>query len=243
MKTINVLFIGNSYTAHNNLPYMVSQLALSSKEPEEAFAQAITRSEATLEWHCERRKALKMIEEKRWNFVVLQEHSTRPVEDKIKMYEYAEILNSEIKKTGAKTVLYLTWTRQDSPEMQEKLTEAYVNLSKKIGARVSPVGEAWAHALKANPELVLYDEDKSHPTPTGTYLAACVFYSMFFGHSPAGLTGNIYVNPVRSGPLEADYDTSNRVNTDINLNLPEDTAGFLQSIAWKTVKEFDKQSS
>lgn len=222
MKTINILFIGNSYTAYNNLPYMVSQLALSSNESEQAFVYAITRQEATLEWHCEHQKALKMIEEKRWNFVVIQEHSLRPVEDKIKMYEYAEILDSEIKKAGAETVLYLTWARQDSPQMQEKLTEAYAGLSKKIGARIAPVGKAWTHALKSNPELLLYGEDKSHPTPTGTYLAACVFYSIFFGHSPAGLTGNIYVN------------------TDVNLNLPEDKAGFLQAIAWKTVQEFDK---
>lgn len=220
MKTINVLFIGNSYTSCNNLPYMVSQLALSAQEPVQVFVQAITRGEATLEWHCERRKALKMIEEKRWNFVILQEYGSRPIEDKVKMYDSAEILDSEIKKSGAETVLFLTWARQDAPEMQDKLTEAYINLGKKIGARVAPVGTAWANALKSDPGLVLYEEDKSHPTPTGTYLAACVFYSTFLDNSPIGLTGNIYVNP------------------DITLNLPEDNANFLQSIVWKTVQEF-----
>ncbi|MBN1383667.1 MAG: hypothetical protein JW983_02135 [Elusimicrobia bacterium] len=222
MKTINILFIGDYYTSCNNLPFMVSQLALSASEPNEAFAQAITREEATLEWHCTRKKALKMIGEKRWDFAVLQEQSIRSIEDKTKMYEHAEILDSEIKKSGAETILYIPWVKQDTRGTQEKLTQIYIDLGKKIGARVAPVGTAWANALKTSPELILYGEDKSHPMPTGTYLAACVFYSIFFGYSPVGLTGNIYVN------------------VDINLNLPGDKANLLQSIAWQTVQKFNK---
>src|SRR5438128_1839628 len=33
----------------------------------------------------------------------------------------------------------------------------------------------------------LWQDDGSHPTGKGTYLAACVFYAAIFGESPAGL--------------------------------------------------------
>jgi hypothetical protein len=33
----------------------------------------------------------------------------------------------------------------------------------------------------------LWQDDGSHPTTKGTYLAACVFYASIFGKSPAGL--------------------------------------------------------
>ena len=33
--------------------------------------------------------------------------------------------------------------------------------------------------------------NKKHPTATGTYLAACVFYATIYGRSPEGLPGSI----------------------------------------------------
>jgi hypothetical protein len=43
-------------------------------------------------------------------------------------------------------------------------------------------------ARKIDPALDLWQEDGSHPTQTGTYLAACVFYAVIFHESPEGLT-------------------------------------------------------
>lgn len=34
----------------------------------------------------------------------------------------------------------------------------------------------------------LWQDDGSHPTVAGTYLAACVFYGVIFGESPRGLS-------------------------------------------------------
>ena len=35
------------------------------------------------------------------------------------MHKYARILHEEITKQGAKTVFYLTWARQNIPQMQD----------------------------------------------------------------------------------------------------------------------------
>ena len=41
---------------------------------------------------------------------------------------------------------------------------------------------------RQNPQLDLWQDDGSHPTEQGTYLAACVFYAVLFRQSPQGLT-------------------------------------------------------
>jgi hypothetical protein len=127
-------------------------------------------------------------------------------------------LAGEVQKRGAQVVFFMTWARQHIPEMQKEITEAYTQLAKKAGARIAPVGVAWEKALKADPQLVLHREDKSHPNSVGSYLAACVFYSTFYGASPAGLTGTITVDEERI------------------VDLPDSDAEFLQSIAWETVE-------
>ncbi len=41
------------------------------------------------------------------------------------------------------------------------------------------MGEAWRTVREEQPDIVLY-ADNTHPNPTGTYLAACVFYVTLF---------------------------------------------------------------
>ena len=223
VQSLKVLFIGNSYTYYNDLPGMISQLAGSSDEPRQIDTRIVAFGYKTLEWHYGNPESLDAIRQADWDIVVLQEHSRRPVEDRGKMFEYASKLDGEIKSSGARTVLYLTWARRHIPGMQEGLTYAYFFLARTLGARVAPVGMAWQKALRANPALKLHKRDKSHPTPLGSYLAACVFYATLFRTSPVGLTGTI-------------VDGSNEI-----LTLQEKKASFLQSIAWETLQELRNQ--
>ena len=51
--------------------------------------------------------------------VVLQGHSLETILNRDSMEKYARILDAEIKKQGAKTVFYMTWARQNIPQMQD----------------------------------------------------------------------------------------------------------------------------
>jgi hypothetical protein len=131
------------------------------------------------------------------------------------MLEYGRTLDAEAKKRGAKTLLYLTWAREDAPATQAGITKAYCDLAKETKATVAPVGLAWEATLKEDPKAGLHSADKSHPSKKGTYLAACVFYAVLYEKSPEGLSGSI-----------ADLDDS--------------SAKKLQKTAWKVVEEFRK---
>lgn len=185
-REIRVLFIGNSYTSTNDLPRMIERLARAGKQA--VFVHvSLTPGGTTLQQHWEGGEARKLIGSQSWDFVVLQEQSTLPLSQPERTVEYAKRLHALVKPTGAKTVLYLTWARKAKPETQAQLNKVYQRAAHETGASIAPVGKAWAAALKDDPTLVLHMADGSHPTPAGTYLAACVFYATLYQQSPIGL--------------------------------------------------------
>jgi hypothetical protein len=191
-KPLRVLFIGNSYTYYNGgMGTLVQALAAAAKDGRRLDYVEVTKGGQTLEGHWKDGKALAEIRKGGWDFVVLQEHSMRPLLDRERMWSYARQFDAEIRKVGAKTVFYETWARKNKPEMLSSVAQAYAGIAKDVAAMVAPAGSAWERALKAKPELVLHIADLSHPTPAGSYLNACVFYETFFGQSAQGLPRTI----------------------------------------------------
>ena len=115
---LKVLFIGNSYTAANDLPAMVEALA-DAADGRKINADRHLAGGCTLERHVREQKAIDKIRAEKWDVVVLQEQSLRPVVDRQSMHKYARLLDAEIKQQGAQTVFYLAWARQHIPDMQE----------------------------------------------------------------------------------------------------------------------------
>jgi hypothetical protein len=72
--------------------------------------------------------------------------------------------------------------------MQLQINAGYLGIARELNARISPVGIAWAEAWRQNPQVELWQADGIHPSPQGTYLAACVFYAVIFQESPEGLS-------------------------------------------------------
>jgi len=190
-KATRVLFIGNSFTSYNGgLGSIVQSLAAKGGHKLE-FVE-VTKGGETLEGHWKTGKAQAAIQKGGWDYVVLQEQSVRPITDPAKMAEYVKLFDAEIKKVGAKTLLYETWATIDKPETQVVLCKAYESIAKEINAIVAPAGRAWEVALRSKPDLKLHVlKDKKHPTPAGSYLNACVMYATIFGQEPADLPRSI----------------------------------------------------
>jgi len=182
--SIKVLFIGNSFTARNDLPGMITQIAAACGKSIQH--RLIFAGGASLRAHWNAGKAIKELQTGRYDYVVLQEQSTLPVKNAIRMHENVRLFDEAITKSGAKTILYLTWARQHSPESQKAITDAYTSIGKELEATIVPVGVAWQKFIRKYSKPVLHDRDQSHPTLAGTYLAACVFLAVLFRVTPVG---------------------------------------------------------
>lgn len=235
-RSIRVLFVGNSYTLYNDLPWVTSVLSFSAPGARPLEVSSVAMMGATLKEHWEDGFALKRISEGPWDYVVLQGQSQRPMTDPEEIRKYARLFDREIKAAGAKTVLFATWARRDRPEQQPVIDEVYGGLARELGAELAPVGAAWQSALAARPDLILYRDDAdNHPTAAGTYLTACVIFSTIYGRSPEGLTREI----TDKGMRRHRFDPPPRVLKEIKgepFELPEGDALALQRAAWDALR-------
>ena len=192
-----VLFVGNSYTTVNDLPSVFANLARSGGHRVETGTAA--GDGWTLADHAASAATAAKLASAKWDIVVLQEQSQIPSVDQLRqaqMYPAARRLIGSIRNQGARPLFYLTWARRDGwPEngmpnyasMQSAIDDGYLAIAAEQQAAVAPVGYAWSTLLGQEAPAALWQEDGSHPTTAGTYLAACVFYATIFRESPRGL--------------------------------------------------------
>lgn len=211
--TTRLLFIGNSYTSVNNLPAVFADLSRAGRHP--VFVEMLANGGWTLAQHLAAPSTAKKIESRPWDYVVLQEQSLLPSFSEFRpqrMYPAVRGLVQMIRKHGAQPVLYLTWGRREGFEevgfstcsaMQTELNRGYLTIARELNALVAPVGPAWLTGSSRDSGLELWQKDASHPTPAGTYLAACVFYATLFRQSPLGLPASEGVSPELARSLQA----------------------------------------
>lgn len=203
-----VLFLGNSYTAFNNLPLLLKNIALSTGDT--INIDSNTPGGYTLQGHSTNTISQSKLMAGNWDFVVLQEQSQLPSfpDDQVavEVFPYAKFLDSVINQYSpcAETVFYRTWGRKvgDASNcatwppvctykgMDSLLHLRYMQMAVDNNALVSPVGVVWKYLRAMHPEIELYATDGSHPSVAGSYAAACSFYSVIMRKNPVDITYN-----------------------------------------------------
>jgi hypothetical protein len=207
-----VLFLGNSYTLANDLPAVFRDLARGAGRNVETGM--VAGGGETLADHAASSETAGAIGGSHWEFVVLQEQSQIPSLESARrsqMYPAARSLVAAIRTAGATPVLLETWAHRDGwPEngldygaMQAAIDEGYTTIGRELSVGVAPVGEAWQTTLRQHPTIALWQEDGSHPSIAGTYLAACVLYVRIFNASPVGIPVTDGLAPDIAGALQA----------------------------------------
>lgn len=212
-QTLRVLFIGNSHTYYNDMPYLFQQLAQWASG---AAVEVVLLAQGgwSLGQHLGEEERFN-IRYGRYDYIVLQE-VTHPFPGAEALLEQAGALGAWIAHTGARTVGYMTWAEQGRPEDQARLTEAFRALAREQDVLLAPVGLAFQSLRESG--IGLYDADGRHASPAGSYLAACVLLAAILGEDPAGLPGRI------------------TWQDETICDLEEGMARRLQEAAWQTVE-------
>lgn len=160
-QTKNVLFLGNSYTAVNNLPQTLKDLSLSLGDS--ITFDSNTPGGYTLQGHSTNVTSLAKINQQAWDYVILQEQSQlpsfSPVQVATDVYPFARALDSLILTNDSctETIFYMTWASNGDAAncasyppicnwddgMQQRLRDSYMQMGLNNHATVSPVGVAW----------------------------------------------------------------------------------------------------
>jgi hypothetical protein len=224
-----ILWIGNSYIGTNNLPLVFYNLSISGGDTVQYDSN--TPGGATLQNHATSTVTQQKISSQPWDFVVVQAQSQEPSfppnQVQTQTLPFATDLDSMIRANNScsETVFYMTWGRKYGDQtncpnypplctfegMNNRLRSSYKLMADQNQGIVAPVGPAWKNSWFADSTINLWVSDNSHPSPSGTYLTACVFYSTFFRKSPVGF-------PYTAG-------------------LSQEVAAYLQEVAWNTVND------
>jgi len=192
---LKILFIGNSLTFTNDLPLVLLRFLSSCSEPPKTGISlghgfkfyTVMQGGFRLEDHWNYKVASKCIRESGpWDYVVLQEQSATTANQDYDITQHAQLFAEEIKAIGAKTALFAIWSFRSDPEANIRVAVRQTELAAQLDAIKVPVGDCWTRLREKHPEIELYADD-IHPSPAGTYLAACAFYVTLTGLSPVGL--------------------------------------------------------
>jgi hypothetical protein len=211
---MRVLFVGNSFTFHNSLPKMVRRLADADRGTKPMFVVQYAASNWKLKSAADDDGLDRLLREVDWNVLVLQEHSWRlsfsPEYRREQTDPHARAIIA--RSGGAQPLLFMTWGYRGGDDgsvsgdtylwMQQRVAWNYNDLGKELGARVAPVGTAWAVARERRPDADLWHRDGQHPSKRGTYLGACVFYAVLTGRDPTGNTFTAGFDPAEARFLQ-----------------------------------------
>ena len=186
---LRVLFIGNSLTAANDLPGMVSAL-IDSAAAGPIRVSTIAYPNYGLEDHWSTGRARQAISEGEWDFVVLQQGPSA-TEGRPSLLEYSDRFAADIRAHGATPALYMVWPAKARSFDFDGVSESYRMAAERVDGLLVPVGDAWRIAWAADSSLPLYGSDGFHPSPMGSYLGALVMFGRFTGRSPVGLPSTL----------------------------------------------------
>lgn len=252
--TRNVLFIGNSYTAFNNLPNLVGLMAESVDDT--LNFQAHTPGGAQFVNHYNSATVHNLIKNGNWDFVVLQGQSQETsfqdsyINNNVMPYVRNLCDSIDLNSTCAMPMLYMTWGRENGDQsncaswppvctyegMDSIIQANYLKMARAKGTEVSPVGAVWRAIRDQYPSIQLYNADESHPSVIGTYAAAACFYTSIYKKNPVGISYKLSDTSISNQILtivkEEVYDSLPKWGLDQSLYIP----GFTYSIENRTVR-------
>lgn len=194
-KDLRVLFIGNSLTYSNQLPEMAAALARSSKRRKLSF-KTVAYPNYALEDHWNEKEVHKLLDNNRWDYVVMQQGPSASDDGRRSLIEYVKKFSAKIKNAGARPVLFGVWApRSYESRMFDRTIGSYELAAKEVDGVYAPAGRAWLLALQRDPHLKLYGPDGFHPTEAGTYLAALVVFRSLYSSAAVGVQSDLRLAP------------------------------------------------
>lgn len=215
-----LLFIGNSFTFFPNDVFSTENPAVCALAKEigtslglDLEIDFVVKGAHTLKKFANEKDEMgsivdsKLKENSDYDFVILQEHSTTPVND---YNSFNNAVGSLIKKVEAtqkdcEVYLYSTWGFPSAvnetsifssvSKMEELLRNAYIKCGEENNVKVNQVGKAFTYVYENYKYINLYGSDDKHQNYAGAFLSSCVHIASIFNIDIREATFNGTLDP------------------------------------------------
>lgn len=182
IAVLNLLFIGNSLTASNDLARLIEAMGRASGIA--VHCTTIAKPNFSLEDHWKDGDARRAIARGGWSHVILQQGPSALPESRVLLNEYARRFDRDIRRVKARTAMFTVWPSAARRADFDGVIASYAGAARLTGGLLLPAGDAWRAAWRRDPGLALYGPDGFHPSPLGSYLAALAIFHTFTGQLP-----------------------------------------------------------
>ena len=173
---MRVLFIGNSHTYYNDMPYLFKQIC--QENGIETEVTMLARGYKGLDYHCKEPQTRFNILYGNYDFIIFQ-HLQSGFNKEV-LYESVKKMKEWVNISGATPILYMTWSMKAEREKQKELTEGYKEVGEKLGIEVAEVGEVWWKFYDKYPLETIYFTDDKHASKLGSEIAAYTIFNTIF---------------------------------------------------------------
>lgn len=249
-----VLFIGNSYTASNNLPALVQNMATSTGDV--LTYDSNTPGGYRFINHVSNATTQNKINAEDWDYVVLQaqsqETSFPQAQMEAELYPNATALSNAIRANNpcSQPMFYMTWGRENGDanncpylpwvctyeSMDDVIQATYTFMADSNDAELAPVGAVWRYLRTNHPNINLYSGDGSHPSLAGSYAAACAFYTMIYKKDPTLISWNASLSAAEASTIKTATQTVVfNLLSDWDFTTPPALASFTEVVSEDTI--------
>lgn len=191
VRTIDILFVGNSHTATHDIPTTVASLL--NSDPAYQVSTTFVGSEF-LRVASQNPAVLDAIAEGSWDIVILQGQEISQSHSIEYSRSEAVALAELAAESGARPLLFSEWSRRDIDETSY-IKNIYSGIAAMADAEVIPVGRAWDRLLADDPAALLWAADGNHSSAEGAFLAAATI-AYFIAGPAAEMVGEPDLQPL-----------------------------------------------
>lgn len=236
---VKILFIGNSFTAANDLQMLVQQFFINDGMPAhtEAYAPGgISVGDVHMGTyaHMNNPVVFDMLKSTNWDYVVLQDNQGRFALDSARFPNPAlsKVVEGHLKIRDslqyyhpcAKMIWFSGWGfESEAVSMIDSITTNYRVLNDSAKDVIAPIGPAWRDIVLTRPDLRLWSPDGAHPDMTGSYLTAAVIYGTISGRD---VTLNPFMYGIPPHEAIAFKTAAQRALTDPDIRLKSNLEGI-----------------
>lgn len=177
---VRILFVGNSLTYTNNLPAMVKAIGFSNDIQIET--EMLAYPNYALEDHWRDGKFQKLLNEKYFNYVIVQQGPSSQQDGRDMLLDYGDRFKIVCEEKGARLVFFMVWPARANYQTFAGVIQNYRDAAIQTESILCPVGEAWKSYMDSTQDFAYYGADGFHPSISGSQMAAQMIYNTLFNN-------------------------------------------------------------
>jgi hypothetical protein len=216
--TKRILFIGNSLTGYNDMPFFFVALAESAKVSPLPSVQVDWEPDFALIDHWNVGRAQGLIGSGKFSVVVMQQGPSSVEVNRDTLRLAAKLFSPLIRTAGGMPAMLAVWPTIDRLVDFDRATESYQVAARDVNGAMIPSGEVWRAAWKRDSSLPFYSPDGLHPSGLGSYAMALSLLGILYDRSVVGLPSTLQltsgerleINPSVAAIVQQAADEANR---------------------------------